>query len=58
MIRAVQPGLQLRSYQENMTELTLAQLRKILRFHFHEKNATELYQLLTNITQQRKEEPQ
>ena len=41
-----------------MTELTLAKLRKILRFHFHEKNATELYQLLTNITQQPKEEPQ
>ena len=58
VIRAVQPGLQLRSYLENMTELTLAKLRKILRFHFHEKNATELYQLLTNIAQQPKEDPQ
>ena len=58
VIRAVQPGLQLRSYLENMTELTLAKLRKILRFHFHEKNATELYQLLTNIAQQPREDPQ
>jgi len=41
-----------------MTELTLPRLRKILRFHFHEKNATELYQLLTNITQQPDEDPQ
>ena len=39
-----------------MTELTLPRLRKILRFHFHEKNATELYQLLTNITQQPNED--
>lgn len=58
VIRAVQPGLQLRSYLENMTELTLPKLRKILRFHFHEKNATELYQLLTNIAQQPNEDPQ
>ena len=55
---AVQPGLQLISYLENTTELTLPRLRKILRFHFHEKNATELYQLLTNITQQPNEDPQ
>ena len=58
VIHAVQPGLQLRSYLENMTELTLPKLRKILRFHFHEKNATELYQLLTNIAQQPNEDPQ
>ena len=58
VVRAVQPGLQLRSYLENMTELTLPRVRKIPRFHFHEKNATELYQLLTNITQQPNEDPQ
>ena len=28
VVRAVQPGLQLRSYLENMTELTLPRLRK------------------------------
>jgi len=31
VVRAVQPGLQLRSYLESMTELTLPRLRKILR---------------------------
>jgi hypothetical protein len=39
-------------------DLTLARLRKILRFHFHEKNATELYQALTNIAQQPNEDSQ
>ena len=58
VVRAIQPGLQLRSYLENMTDLTLPRLRKILRFHFHEKNATELYQLLTNIAQLPNEDPQ
>ena len=58
VVHALQPGLQLRSYLENMTEVTLPRLRKILRLHVHEKNATELYQLLTNITQQPNEDPQ
>ena len=58
VIRAVQPGLQLRSYLEGVSDLTLVRLRKILRFHFHEKNATELHQMLTNITQQPNEDPQ
>ena len=52
VVRAVQPGLQLRSYLENTVELTLPKLRKIIRFLFHEKNATELYQLLTNLAQE------
>jgi hypothetical protein len=56
VIRAVQPGLQLRSYLESVGDLTLARLRKILRFHFHEKNASELYQALTNIAQQPNED--
>ena len=58
VVRVVQPGLQLRSYLETMVDLTLPRLRKILRFHFHERNATELYQLLTNIAQQPNEDPQ
>ncbi|CAH3170308.1 unnamed protein product [Porites lobata] len=58
VVRAVQPGLQLRSYLETMVDLTLPRLHKILRFHFHERNATELYQLLTNIAQQPNEDPQ
>jgi hypothetical protein len=39
-------------------DLTLPKLRKILRFHYHEKSATELYQTLANITQLPKEDPQ
>ena len=58
VVRAVQPGLQLRSYLETMVDLTLPRLRKILRFHFRKRNATELYQLLTNIAQQPNEDPQ
>ena len=58
VVHAVQPGLQLRSYLENMTDLTLPRQHKILRFHFHEKNATELYQLLTNIAHQPNKDPQ
>ena len=58
VVRAVQPGLQLRSYLETMVDPTLPRLRKILRFHFQERNATELYQLLTNIAQQPNEDPQ
>ena len=33
-------------------------LKKIIRFHFHESSATELYQTLANITQEPKEDPQ
>ena len=58
VVRAVQAGLQLRSYLEGINGLTLARLRKILRFHFQEKSATELYQLLANISQAPKESPQ
>ena len=58
VVRAVQPGLPLRSYLESVPKLTLPKLRKIIRFHFHEKSATELYQILANITQDPKEDPQ
>jgi hypothetical protein len=37
--------------------LTFPKLRKIIRFHFQEKSATELYQSLANITQHPKEDP-
>ena len=58
VVRAVQPGLQLRDYLESVSDLTLPKLRKILRFHYHEKSATELYQILANITKNPKENPQ
>ncbi|CAB3983154.1 Transposon Ty3-G Gag-Pol poly [Paramuricea clavata] len=56
--QAVQAGLQLRSYLEGINGLTLPRLRKILRYHFQEKSATELYQLLANISQAPKERSQ
>ena len=58
VIRSIQAGLQLRSYLERLSGLTLPKLGKILRFHFQEKSATELYQLLANISQLPKEDPQ
>ena len=58
VVRAVQPGLLLRGYLESISNLTLPTLRKIIRFHFHERSATELYQTLANITQEPKEDPQ
>lgn len=58
VIRAITPGLQLRSYLEGKTDLTLPMLRRILRSHYQEKNATELNKQLTAESQRPKETPQ
>lgn len=58
VIRAISPGLQLRSYLEGKPNLTLPTLRRILRSHFQEKSATELYKQLTSECQGNKETPQ
>lgn len=58
VIHAISPGLQLRSYLEGKSNLTLPTLRRILRSHFQEKNATELYKQLTSECQGNKETPQ
>jgi len=58
VIRAVQPGLTVRSYLKICRPLTLPNLRQILRFLYHEKDSTELYQLLSSATQGTKETPQ
>ena len=55
--RAISPTLPLRSYLEGREQLSLSSLRKILRSHYEEKSATELYTHLTNSTQG-KDEPQ
>ena len=52
VIRAIVPRMQLRSYLETIHVLTLPRLRSILRSHFQEKSATELYQHLTKIVSQ------
>ena len=49
VIRAVNPGLKLRSYLEGKRDLTLA--TQILRTHYAEKDATVLYQQLTKAVQ-------
>lgn len=55
VIRAI---AQLRSYMEGKSNLTLPTLRRILRFHFQEKGATDLYKQLTSEVQRSKETPQ
>lgn len=51
VINAMSPGLKLRSYLEGKFDLTLANLRQILRAHYAEKDATVLYQQLTKAVQ-------
>jgi len=58
VIRAILPGLQLRSYLEGKAQLTLPTLRRILRSHFQEKSATELYKQLASEVQNPKETAQ
>ena len=56
VVRAVCPGLPLRSYLEGRSDLELATLRRVLRSHFREKDATALFHELTNAVQSGKEE--
>lgn len=58
VIRAIVPGMQLRSYLEGKSDLTLPTLRRILRCHYQEKSATELYKQLSSEVQSMKETPQ
>ena len=47
----------LRSCVETLKDLSLPKLRKILRVHYREKSASELYQNLATIFQEPKETP-
>ena len=58
VIRAINPGLRLRSYLEGKPDLTLATQRKILWSHYQEKGATEMYELLSSGAQEGGETPQ
>lgn len=58
VIRAISLHSSLRSYVETLKDLTLPKLRKILRVHYREKSASELYQNLATIFQQPKETAQ
>ncbi len=55
VIRAIAPGMQLRTYLERKQNLILPILRCILRAHCQEKGATELYKQLTSEVQSSKE---
>ena len=58
VIRSIAPHSSLRSYIETLPDLNLGKLRKILRIHFREKTASELYQNLSITCQKPKEFPQ
>ena len=58
VIKAINPALSLRSYLEGKADWTLAKLRRIMRSHYQEKTATELYHQLSSTVQQPKEKPQ
>ena len=58
VIRAVSPSLNLRSYLEMIQDLSLSRLRQIMKSHFKQKSATELYQELSVLHQEANESPQ
>ncbi|XP_063967616.1 uncharacterized protein LOC135157065 [Lytechinus pictus] len=57
VVRAVNPGLSLRSYLEGRGDLDLPLLRRLLRSHFRERDATALFQELSSAVQVPKESP-
>ena len=58
VIKAINLALSLRSYLEGKADLTLAKLRRIMRSHYQERTATELYHQWSSTVQQPKEKPQ
>jgi len=57
VIQLIAPEVKLKSYLESRQELSLSSLRQVLRTHFIEKDATELYHSLTRAVQEPKETP-
>lgn len=57
VIQAIVPGTRLKCYLESRIDLTLEALRQILRTHYIEKDATELYHSLTRAAQEPRETP-
>lgn len=58
LMGAISPGMGLHSYLEGKANLTLPTPRRILRSHYQEKSATDLYKQLTSEVQGIKETPQ
>ena len=57
IVQAIVHGVYLRSYLIGLKDLTLLRLRKILRSHYREKDATSSYQDLITMCQGPKESP-
>ena len=55
VVRAINVGVRLRSYLEGLKSLTLPRLRCILRSHYQENSATELYRQLSTLVQEPRE---
>ena len=58
VVRAINPASRLRSYLEGKSALSLADLRRVLRSHYKESGATDLYYQLSRARQEAKESPQ
>ena len=58
LIKCILPGIPLKDYLEAMREMGLETLMKIIRAHYQEKNASELYASLANLAQSPTEDPQ
>lgn len=58
VVKAISPGLSIRDMLEIKSDLTLPQLKTILKGHFKEESLTDLYHRLVNITQDSRESPQ
>ena len=57
LIKAISPALQLRTYLEAMREAGLETVMKIIRAHFQEKSASELFGSPANLVQLPTEDP-
>lgn len=58
VVKAISPGLSIRDMLEIKRDLTLSQLKTILKGHFKEESSTDLYHRLVSITQDGRESPQ
>ncbi len=58
VIRSIIPEAKLQGYLEGKQDLTLSTLRRLLRSHFREKDATESFTQLSRLAQEQKETAQ
>lgn len=58
VIKSISPRLSIRDMLEIKSDLTLTQLKAILKGHFKEDSSTDLNHRLVNITQDSRESPQ